>query len=182
MFNWILKWFRKDSASDIYHPKERKIYWYFNGDVVVRADPMAIYRKLMEVRFELANHFKVSESPFYKDKPDGKVAAQKAQAMIRNIFDLKTFSEGGLTELEAEEVLNHFIFYMDVLKKNSNQTPTSPEETSASSEPSSEESPPIPNTLDSGSTENDSSSGKQEQSPSEQALPSEDTNQKTSTS
>jgi hypothetical protein len=120
---------------DVYEPGERKIYRYFDGKEVVRADPTVVWRNLMEVKGDLAAHYSVAFSGLdNKGKPDAIAAIAR---LSRKIFSLKEFGDGGLTEMECVHLVNHFWAYCDRVKKNSRGSPTPPEGGSGTPAPTS---------------------------------------------
>lgn len=160
MLSGILNWFKSflqksESRWDIYHPRERVIYHYWDGEKVVHADPQVLWSKVMEKGPELSVESKLSRSPS-KDAPQ---AYKNLVERIRKIFNLKSFEEGGLTEGETEYLLDHFLGYCDEIKKNSSPSPTSPTGTSDTSGPSSGGGPPTRSSSDFGSTGTGSSTG-----------------------
>lgn len=160
MFKWIKSFFVRSERYDVYHPKERLIYYYWNGMKLVSADPIILYKKFMDVAPSLSVNIKVSEST---SKDAGK-AHEEAQENIRYIFDLPTFENGGLTRIEADGLLNHFLEYCYTLKKNSNRFTTS-STNSEDSKGSSEGNQPTDNLSPSGSVGNVDSTVKPELSP-----------------
>lgn len=123
LFDWLGKWFNKraEDSVEIYKPKERRLYSYWNGTKQVEADPMVIYKKMMAVAPELHIDIKVAES---KSKDAGK-AHNSMINHIRNIFSLKPFEDGGLTEIESILLFDHFTTYCGFVKKNTNPSVTS---------------------------------------------------------
>lgn len=175
MLGWLNPFGSKMPRSkyDLYCPRHRYIYGYFDGKDVVMADPMVLYKKVMARGPDIAVHMKVAASR-------SKDAAKAHESMLRNIrevFVIKPFDEGGLTESETVELLEHFMAYCEDVKKNSNQLSTSLGGTSpftgtvssASPEESSSGDPPTKNSSDSGSTENACSTESPPPSPSESA-------------
>ena len=147
LFAWFRSWFPADKYA-MYSPKQREIYSYFNGDKVVRADPMPLFKSVMDQFSELSIDFKVAASPH----KDAAKAWDNAVARVRTIFGIKTLDEGGLTERETVDLYNHFWDFMDSVKKNSPSCQTPPEDglpTSASSTPVC---PITPSSLGSGLT------------------------------
>lgn len=144
---------KKESEDEfnIYKPKERLIYSYWNGKELVKADPMTLYKKVMNVGPELAIHFKVakSQSSGAKDAHDSLIKE------VRNIFGVKSLEEEpeGLPQLETMELLNHFLAFINRIKKNSRTLPTTSKHSEDSIPTSEDENPPISNSSDSGSTE-----------------------------
>lgn len=148
-FSWLRSLLPARTRGDVYRPRERLIYSYWDGAKVVRADPMVLYQRVMERGPELSIDIKVATSP-----SKGAAAAQSgAVDKIRTAFGLKPFDgENGLTELEVFALLDHFLEFAEGLKKNSSPTVTSAAGTSATTPPSSAAAPPTPSTSASGST------------------------------
>ena len=106
MWNWIKSWFVSNKEHlDLYHPKQRVIYHFWDGKKVVDADPMPIYKAMMTVGPELSVDLKVSNSV---SKDAGK-AHDAAIVKIRKIFRVKSLDEGGITEAECVQLLEHFL-------------------------------------------------------------------------
>lgn len=102
---------------DVYEPGERRIYKYFDGEKIRPADPMVLWRRLMEVRGDLARDMSVAFAPF---ENKGKAEAYAGVAeKARQIFQVKCLEEGGLTEPELIDLVNHFWRYCEGVKKNS---------------------------------------------------------------
>lgn len=165
MFKWL---FGGGDESGTFSPKKRLLYRYFNGAEIVRADPMVLYKKVMDVGPELAIDMKVAGSPL-KDatKAHGKVVEK-----IRKIFNLKPFEHGGLSEIEATDLLDHFLTYCEDVKKNMNSPMTLPKETTASTPASSGDKPVMPPPSVTGSTDAGASTGQPASSPMGQPSPS----------
>lgn len=141
-----------EEPFDLYRPRERLIYRYFDGKRVVDADPMELFRRQADVGPELSAHIKGAFSPL-------KTAPQEYQWMlekIRTIFGVAPFKDGGLTDLETVDLLNHFLVWQGRLKKNSSPPPTLPEApsgpTPAPISPSPDVGPPTSSSSGSGST------------------------------
>ncbi len=132
MFSWLLRLFGRDTTTDVYRPKERLIYSYSNGEKDIKVDPIVLYKEIMKVGPELAVAIQVAVSP----SQDAVKAHDDSMVHIRRIFGIKPYAEGGLTETETAELLDNFLLWCDRLKKNVRNPPTSPPETSASTEPS----------------------------------------------
>lgn len=159
MFGWFKKTPQK--PIDIYTPKERLIYSYFNGQEIVRADPQVLYRNLMDVAPSLRADIAVSNSA----SKQWRTATENADKAVRQLFSIKPFAEGGLAELELFELLDHFINYCDSIKKLQSPSLTSSGSVGASTPFSGEESQPMPSSSASGCVVNDSSTGEPEPSP-----------------
>jgi hypothetical protein len=138
---------RQQEKLDVYKPTERLLYSYFDGTKMVKADPLVLYKKMMDIGPELSINIKISSSPM---KEAGKAYADMVE-QIRGIFGIKILEEGGLTELETAALLDHFLVYCDTVKKNSRFSPIS--STSSEAAPvSSVDDQPTPSFSDSGST------------------------------
>lgn len=148
MFKKLFGWLSGGGRGDLYHPRDRLIYRYFDGQREVAADPMVLYKLLMDVGPEIGIDMKVAASP---SKDAGK-AHDKMVQKIRGAFGVLPLKDGGLTDLESVELLQHFLVFVDAIKKNSSPLPTSPGETPAPSAPSSVAGPPTPSSSGSGST------------------------------
>lgn len=153
MFRWFKSWFSRSAMPyDVYRPKERMIYSFWNGEKIVTADPLVLYKRVMDCGPELAIDMKVSKSA----SKDATKAHGKAIDKIRNIFKIKEIEQGGLTELEGMDLLDHFLTYCDVVKKNSSILPMQSTST-VDSPTTSQENPPTSNSSVSGSIANDPS-------------------------
>lgn len=174
MFRWIKNLFGSNGheAYDVYKPAKRLIYSYWNGINQVQSDPMNLYKRMMDKGVELSIDVKLANS----QSKDNKKGHDSLVNNVREIFRIKSFEEGGLTELEALNLLDHFLGYCEWLKKNSSRSPTL-SNNSVDSTSSSEESPIISNSSASGSAENESFTEKPVplptalESPSEQSVP-----------
>lgn len=150
MFGWLRGLFRREDAFDLYRPKDRLIYSYFDGQRVVKADPMVLHKRLMEVGPDLSVEMKVAAS----ESKDAATYHGKLIERIRKIFDVKTLTEGGLGEVETTELLDHFLTYCGRIKKKDSPPPTSPGATSPPSASSPVANPATPSSSPSGSTAN----------------------------
>jgi len=152
LFSWVSSFFFRPRL-DVYRPKERMIFHYWNGEKMVCADPIAIYKRIMAVGPEISIDIKISTS-LSKDAPRAQDSLVKS---IRGVFSLKPLLDGidcsgTLSDIESLKLMDQFTLYCDSLKKNLNIFPTSPTATSEPSEYSLDASQPMPNSLDSGST------------------------------
>lgn len=157
---WIRSWWEKKPPApepevyryDLYHPQDRLIYSYWDGKEERRVDPMSVYKKMMEVGQEISTARKVARSP----SKDARKMHDRMIELIRGVFDVTPYEEGGLSETETTDLLDHYLIYLEWVKKNSGMSTTTPEETSPST-PSptsaSEEDPTFSNTSDSGSSD-----------------------------
>ncbi|RJQ24623.1 hypothetical protein C4577_07590 [Candidatus Parcubacteria bacterium] len=114
MFQWFWNLFGEKEEIDGYKPKDRLLFSYFNGEKTIKADPMVLHRKLMEVGTELSLDMQVASSPS-KDRIKAQIAMVEK---IQGIFSLKKYEDGGLTEVECGELLDNFMDWCNKLKKN----------------------------------------------------------------
>lgn len=158
---------------DLFRPKERDIYHYFDGTAVRDADPLPLYRKMKDVITDLEVEFKVASSGM-KGADEHYTSAVNR---IRGIFDLKPFPEGGLTEMECVALFRHFFNYSGGVKKklppSSTPSPGTSDDTPPSTEPVPEPSPPTELSSGSGSTASEPTTEPPAESPSASILPSE---------
>jgi len=137
---------------------------------MIKADPLVLYRRIMAVGKELDIDIKIATSPL-KNAPE---AHGNVVKKVQDIFQVKGFTEGGLTEIECLDLLDSFLLYTNQVKKNSSLLPTSSTPSEASPAASSaKESPVTTNTSVSGSTAGDSSTAVPEQSLMAQESPGE---------
>ena len=126
MFSWFKNLFTKkqekefkeyvppEEEFDLYEPKKRQIYRYFNGIEVVKADPMTISKKISEHGADLDIAIKVANSQ-HSDAPK---ALYEVIEKVRSVFNIKPFKEEGLSDVEVLGLFAHFINYCDTVKKN----------------------------------------------------------------
>jgi hypothetical protein len=99
--------------------RRRAIFKFRDGRRRRRADPLAVWRRLWtdaEVNLE-----RDLQDAFDPDLPDTEsLAAMKNLAdLTRRAFALPTFEQGGLTEVECQNLLADFLTYMASVKKKS---------------------------------------------------------------
>lgn len=175
----LSKWFTQKQETveelfdrlDVYLPRERAIYSYFDGQQMRHADPMVIYRKVVSKGVEIENDEMATRVPGSKFALD---AHNRLIKNIREIFDVKSMEEGGLGELECKVLLDHFWTYATSVKKNSSSSGTAQEETSPPTvQPTNEAANQGTwNTSGSGSTEKENTTKEQDQSPTPSPSPS----------
>lgn len=165
IWNWFKSWFVTDSKEpwDLFHPQDRLIYRYFDGIKVRRADPQVIWSKLMGKGPDLFIPLKVADS-ISKDAPKAK---QEVLKIIREIFEVEPLGkeEGGLNEDETGNLLDHFVEYIDNVKKNLKPLSISSKGTSGNTPILQETNLPISNGSGSGSIEGENSTDLPIQSP-----------------
>lgn len=149
MFQWLRSWLASwfvANPFDQYRPSQRAIYRYFDGEKVVAVDPMDISKAIAHVYVDLSTAMKVAGSPH----SDALKMDDKALDIIRGIFKVKPFKDGGLMQDETYDLLLHFWDFEDKVKKNSRTPQTFAPATSPTTASTSSASPPTPNTTDSG--------------------------------
>ncbi len=152
--SWLgLKTIDEARQYNLFDLGDRQIYHYHNGKEEIHADPMILYKAMMKVGPELSIDMKVATSA----SKDAEKAHDSLIKKIRGIFSLKSLEEGGLTENESIDLLDHFLIYTEVLKKNSSPLVTSPMVTSHPSSPSSAEKPTTLSSSECGSTDKEPS-------------------------
>ncbi len=168
IFRWFGSFFHSGERYDVYKVHERMVYVYFDGQKEVHADPMVLYKKMMSLGPELSADMKgaTSASKRAGEFHNGMIAK------IRKIFDVLPLAEGGLSELETVELLDHFIVYCEWVKKNSRVSQTASVPSEASQTISEIGVPPISPSSDSGSIASDPSTDKPPLSTSEPEPPS----------
>ncbi len=152
MFVWLkrlLGWKTEEYRLDIYSPKQRAIFRYFDGQKVRDVDPMVIYRKIMDGAADLSIAMKVARSGW---KGEAAKAHDEMIADLRGIFGVKSLDEGGLTEPETAELFVQFMNYCGWVKKNWSPPTTLPEDVLPSTSPSPDGGSPTPNSSGSGSS------------------------------
>jgi hypothetical protein len=158
MFGWLKRWLGWESEWEVYRPDERLVYSYHNGERMVRADPLVLYPRLMDVWTDLRHWIIVLDAVdnFGKSKLlDPEEARRKVSEYTRKIFNLKPLkdgleAEGTLTDEQAFRLLNHFIVYAEWIKKKANRLPT-PSSNSVGSTASTAAPSPIGSSSGSGS-------------------------------
>ena len=155
MFAWVFNLFRRANVDkvDVYAPRERIIYEYFDGEKRVKADPMILYKRIAEKKPDIIIDGKLARSIH----SEAVIGHNKLMGTYRYIFNVKCLDEGGLSEPELANLFDHFLLYCETVKKNSSQSQTL-SNNSEDFTSSSEKSRPIANSSDSGSTGNESSS------------------------
>ena len=139
MFGWAKRLFSRKPAEDfaVYNPAERVIYSYFDGEKVVKADPMVLYRNLHDIGAVLDMDMKGARS---QSSRAGEYHAEMIRKM-RGIFAVKPLEQGGLTESETENLFWHFFEFCETVKKNSRSIRTNATEASSPTPASPGESP-----------------------------------------
>ncbi len=149
LWRWFMSLFLKKSpgAWDAYHPGKRRIYSYYDGQVIVHADPLVLWKRYKAVSVDLASNYNLAFSvptlaadpnlkgdtytKIIKDlQEQSRKGHERYVTIVREVFSVKSLSEGGLTDDECDDLIDHFISYIIALKKNTRPTPTMPRATS----------------------------------------------------
>lgn len=154
-------------AFNLYKPKDRLIYRYYNGSKIVSIDPMDLYSRIMAEGTDLDISLKLAGS-ISKDAPQG---YKEAIERLRKLFEVKPYYDGeGLTDTELFDLFTHFLTYCNEIKKKVSPSATSQMEILPSILSTQENAQPIQNTLDSGLIDKDVCIAEQEQSQLEHQL------------
>lgn len=106
---------------------ERAIFSFFDGKKTRKADPMVVYRALVDDPV-----FNIEVDSSLVLEANDLEASARMSAVIRKAFGIAAFDDGGLTEGECDSL---FYAFMDWLteKKNSGSQPLTPPTCSESS-------------------------------------------------
>jgi hypothetical protein len=113
---------------DLYRPKERKLYGYWNGYKTIWEDPMVLWKRFMDVGPELSADIRASNFVLNNNYKASIEASDNIIDKIRSIFDVKPYDkenpcQSGLTEIQLTDLLGHFMMYCDYIKKNGQENP-----------------------------------------------------------
>jgi len=122
LFGWLKSLIRRD---------ERRIFSYWNGSKRVCIDPVPTWYALnyaddISLEKELLVMQNGSDADAFK-------AMVRVDPLIRRVFSLAPFNQGGPTTEEAVQLLADFSGWIGEVKKNGNGLPTSPEPTESAS-------------------------------------------------
>lgn len=148
MVGFIRSLFGSSDSNVYFKPKERLIYKYWDGKKDVLADPMVLFRKLLDVLPEMDANRKLASS----EHSQSRKGHNEMIRQMRGIFSVQSYEEGGLTESETMDLLDHFVDYCNNVKKNSRTSMMSSKTLEDSTNSLVEESP-IASSLGSGLTE-----------------------------
>lgn len=116
MFAKIADWFFRRVLN-----QHRLLFRYWDGRRFVSADPFVLLRKLVNT-----NKFDPDADLKKLKYPDPKIVTEKIGFVaegVREIFELRSFEAGGLTELECVQLLMTFSEYLETVKKNGVSNP-----------------------------------------------------------
>jgi len=117
--NWLY-WILGIESSEPYSDGQRKIYTYWNGSRWVHADPLPLYKRVMEKGPILSADIKAANSGTQFAKP----AHDKLVENIRSIFNITPLKngvecDGTLTDAQVATLLDSFLEWCEGVKKNS---------------------------------------------------------------
>ena len=121
MFNFVRRW--------IFN-RNRFIFVYWNGQKIVKGDPMVFWRALQQHEDYREDDFTLIQVEGLRNNIFGKLAG-----VVRDVFGIKTAENDGLTELECLDILRSYIEYSGFQKKSGEQTPILPSTTEQESLP-----------------------------------------------
>lgn len=131
MFDWLRRLFSKPKPTApvvvpqdhaLYMPEQRKLFHYFDGEKVVRVDPIEQYRKYAKVRDEI----EIARSVAASQSKDAEMQYLVMLAKIRELFSIPALGQtAGLTEQETVDLYSSFVNYCLHLKKNGGNSATS---------------------------------------------------------
>lgn len=160
MFGWLTGWFRRPSPDRVgddvlcYAPEQRMIYRHYAGTtpdgrkVIVAKDPMALWKRFHPRSQAISINLRVSLSPS-KAAPE---MHEKLMEDLRHVFEVPKYEDGGLTELELSQLLDHYLSFIAHLKKKANSSRTVSGETSPGTPTSADEGPTTEPSSGTGST------------------------------
>lgn len=98
----------------VFRPDKRILYRYFDGEKEVAGDPLALYKQFIACSKDLVPIMNEADT----------LAAQgqmydKLITLLRKIFKLKAFEEGGLTDIEVLFLFDNFLEFCGTKKKES---------------------------------------------------------------
>lgn len=118
----MFDWFKKKDETELFTPKQRTIFRYWDGVKTRSVDPLVLYRKVMDIAPELSIDIKVANSV---SKDAGK-AYSAVVDKLQKIFEVGSYEQGGLTEMELSVLFDQFMLFCESIKKKSKPSPTSP--------------------------------------------------------
>src|SRR5438552_3449222 len=113
MFAWLGKWSGREAGSEVWTPEERRIFAFFDGKAVRREDPVVLWKRLMDKATDIGIARRVAAS----QSKDARQAHTDLVGYIRQVFQVGTLAEGGLTDEEAIDLQDAFLGYIDAKKK-----------------------------------------------------------------
>lgn len=117
--------------------ESRDIFRYWDGRRYRFGDPWAIFRATMadpEFDWETTPsliQMEAADNDSLRTKFDAMLVAS---TMVRKVFSVPPFEQGGLTDNECLALLWSFSAYVGAIKKNTSPTPISPTSTASSRE------------------------------------------------
>lgn len=97
-------WSKKNPEPEVFRPKERWIYAFWDGQQDRKVDPLPLYKAVVSKGPSLSIDMRVADSP----SKDNVKAHTALINQLREIFSVKPFEDGGLTERETEDLFYNF--------------------------------------------------------------------------
>lgn len=112
LWHWLLAWLRPADREryDLYYPQKRLIFHYFNGTATVPADPMTLYRKLVEQGVDMAKNLHAFHAA--TNERAALTAHDELVKQVNAAFNLKPFEEGGVTSIETLAIWDQFLKFI----------------------------------------------------------------------
>jgi hypothetical protein len=105
---------------------KRDIFRFFDGQQWRSIDPLAAYYTMVSHRdCDAAQDLPALVRDDFQTPQEAWETVGRVQQMIRDMFGLKPFEQGGLTHFEADDLLGEFLAYIDRVKKKRNRLPRS---------------------------------------------------------
>jgi hypothetical protein len=130
MYKLITGWFSRFFTGQ---PK-RDIFRFFDGQQWRSIDPLAAYYIMVShSECDAAHDLPALVRDDFQTPQEAWETVARVQTMIRDMFGLKPFEQGGLTHFEADDLLGEFLAYIDRVKKKRNRLPQSSRSTAPTS-------------------------------------------------
>ena len=135
LWYWFLSWFRKTEALaltddgerlDVYRPVKRLIFSYFNGQGMVQADPMTLYRKLVLQVVDLKKNLQAFYSA--KTEPEAVTSYADLVSKVNQAFSIQSYEEGGLTSIETLACWDQFLRFVGLTGMSASTSLAKPQE------------------------------------------------------
>lgn len=107
LLNWLFP-----SSFEIYSHSEILLYSYFDGEKLVKVDPIEIHKKVMDNAAQI-------DADAFGARSTSKFATPCFYSLVktlREIFSIKSYDKGGLESHKVLEVFNHFLAFRNKVK------------------------------------------------------------------
>jgi hypothetical protein len=132
---------------------DRNVFPFFDGKVTRKVDPLMILDRITTSGFDMQEDMQAVLN-------DDEDATRKFMKMVRQVFNVRQYEDGGLTNLECSDMFDEFVTFIYELKKKRGLT-QKPQQRSESKSSDQSTTPP-----DSGSTSTPKESKTKERQPS----------------